>query len=256
MVGEGKELVDRLGSGVAPAVDRGGAIDAPLIFVERTGAAVIPVHLRGGRHERALSEAAAHIKHHLGAPQVRHKRMDRSIHHQAHTDGGGKVPDPIAAMDEAVHHRLLEHRVDDEMESRPVKQMGDVGSASGRQVVERKDLVSTIEKGFAQMRADKAGAAGHQVPNRGRGLTVTSHSRRLYIRGPTLLYLSSGLHGALHQPVEMAGEVALETADGSREPRLMLTREEDMEAHHLKSRRRSISAIARRLRRDRKTIRA
>ncbi len=42
--------------------------------------------------------------------------------------------------------------------------------------------------------------------------------------------------------------------DATGEPRSMLTQEEDVEAHHLKQRGCSISAVARHLGRDRKTI--
>ena len=49
-----------------------------------------------------------------------------------------------------------------QLEIRPVEQMRDVGLLAGEEIVEADDVVSLLDQPLAQMRAQKAGPAGHQ----------------------------------------------------------------------------------------------
>ena len=45
-----------------------------------------------------------------------------------------------------------------------VEQMGDVAPRAGEKIVDAEHVVAGLQKPFAQMRAEKAGAAGDQNP--------------------------------------------------------------------------------------------
>ena len=54
----------------------------------------------------------------------------------------------------------MEHRVDDEVETRSIAKMLDVVERPGREVVQNPDLVAFVQEQLREMRADEAGAAG------------------------------------------------------------------------------------------------
>ena len=162
VVGEREELVHRLRVGVQPALLRRRPVDAPVLLGERPLLAVVAVDLGGRRDQDALAEAVAVVEHDLGALDVRDHRVHRLLDDQAHADGGGEVVDDVALVDELADDRPGEHRVDDEVEARVLAQVGDVVDAAGREVVEREDLPALLEQRLAEVRADEAGAAGHE----------------------------------------------------------------------------------------------
>ena len=49
----------------------------------------------------------------------------------------------------------MDHVVPQQLEIRPVEQMGDVGLLAGEEIVEANDVVSLIDQPLAQMRAEK-----------------------------------------------------------------------------------------------------
>src|SRR5262249_6104711 len=125
-------------------------------------ALVVAVDLGGRGHEDPLPKAAAEVQDDLGAADVGHKCPHRLFHDQADADRGGKVPDAIASVDEAVDHRLVGDRIDYEMEVRPVDQIGDVVQSSGGQVIERVDLEVHRQERLAKMRPEEPCSASDQ----------------------------------------------------------------------------------------------
>ena len=133
-----------------------------LSSVERFWLAAIAVDLRGGGHEHALAEAVAVVEDVLGPLDVRDEGVHRLLDDQADSDRRCEMEDHVAPVDELVHDRRLEHRVDDEVEVAPFAQVRDVPLGTGREVVEREDLPAVVEKDLREVGADEAGSAGDE----------------------------------------------------------------------------------------------
>ena len=162
VVGEREELVHRLRVGVGPAALRRRAVDAAVVLGERPLLAVVAVDLGRRRDEDALAEGVRVLEHDLGAAEVRDERAHGLLDDQPHADRCREVVDDVAAVDELVHDGRREHRVDDEMEPRPVAEMGDVVERAGGEVVEDPDLVLLVEEELGEVRADESCAAGDE----------------------------------------------------------------------------------------------
>ena len=139
-----------------------GSVDAPVVLRQRAFLAVVAVDLGARRDEHALVELVAVLEHRLGSAHVRDHRVHRLLDDQPHADRGGEVVDDVALVDELADDRRRQHRVDDEVEARPVAQLLDVAMSSCREVVEDEDLLSLLEQLLGQMRADEARTARDQ----------------------------------------------------------------------------------------------
>ena len=112
VVGEREELVHRLRVGVGPAALGRRPIDAAVALLQRALLAVVAVDLGGGRDQHALVEPVALLEYVLGALEVDDERPNGLFDDQPHADRGGEVVDDVALVDELVHDRAREHRVD------------------------------------------------------------------------------------------------------------------------------------------------
>ena len=115
---EREELVHGLRVGVRPAALRRRPVDAAVVLGERPLLAVVAVDLGGRGDEDALAEGVRVLEHDLGAAEVGDERPHGLLDDEPHADRGGEVVDDVAAVDELVHDRRREHRVDDEVEAR------------------------------------------------------------------------------------------------------------------------------------------
>ncbi len=86
------------------------------------------------------------LEHDLGAPEVRDQRLYRLLDDEPHAHGRGKVVHDVAFVDELVDDRRMQHRVDDEVETRSITEILDVVERSGREIVEHPDLVALIQE--------------------------------------------------------------------------------------------------------------
>ena len=167
---ERQELVHRLRVGVQPAALGDGAVDTPVVLLQRPLLAVVSVDLRARRDQHALVELVAVLEHRRRALQVRDHRVHGLLDDQAHADGGRQVVDDVALVDELADDRRGEHRVDDEVKAGPVAQRLDVAMRACGKVVEDEDLRASIEQGFREVGADEARPARDQglLGHRGR----------------------------------------------------------------------------------------
>ena len=108
------------------------------------------------------------LEHDLGALEVRGERTQGVLHDQPDPDSGRQVDDDVTLVDQLVHHQLVEHRPLDEAEVGVRAHAVDVRQSPGGEVVERDHVVAPPEQALDEMRADEAGAAGHQIPGHGR----------------------------------------------------------------------------------------
>ena len=184
VVGEREELVHRLRVRVGPAPLRRRPVDAARVLHEGHVVARVAVDLRGRRDEHPLAEAVAELEHGLGALDVRDQRVDGLLDDQPHADRGREVVDDVALVDELVDDRRREHRVDDEVEVRPLAQRRHVRDRARRQVVESVDLPASREQELAEMRADEAGAARDERLPRPRRLSHGGKPSAGVRRGP------------------------------------------------------------------------
>jgi hypothetical protein len=70
------------------------------------------------------------------------------------------VVDDVTLVDELVHGRPVQDRVDDEVEARPVAKVRDVFERTGGEVVEHPHFVPFVQEQLGEVRADEAGAPG------------------------------------------------------------------------------------------------
>jgi hypothetical protein len=123
---------------------------------------VVAVHLGGRRDQHPLAEEVAVLEHDLGALEVRHEGVHGLLDDQAHPHRRCEVVDDVAAVDELVDDRAVEHGVDDEVELVAIAQMLHVRERPGGEVVERPDLPACGEQQLGEMGADEAGSARDQ----------------------------------------------------------------------------------------------
>src|SRR5215208_581707 len=159
---EREELVDRLRVRVQPAALAHRAVDATIVLRQRAFLAVIAVHLGARRDEHALVELVAVLEDRLGAADVRDHRVHRLLDDQPHADRGSEVVHDVALVDELADDRGRQHRVNDEVEPRPVAQLLDVAMSPGREIVEDVDLLTLLEQLLGEVGADEAGTACDQ----------------------------------------------------------------------------------------------
>ena len=65
---------------------------------------------------------------------------------QAHADHRGEVVDDVATVHELADDRRREHRIDNEMEPRPIGEMEDIALRARREIVEGEDLCPRVEQ--------------------------------------------------------------------------------------------------------------
>jgi len=109
-----------------------------------------------------LAEALAVLEDGLRPVDVRDERVHRLLDDQPHADRGGEVVHDVAAVDELVDDRRLQHRVDHEVEVAALAQVRDVSLRAGGEVVEDADFAARGGEGARDVRADEAGAAGDE----------------------------------------------------------------------------------------------
>ena len=162
VVREREELVHRLRVGVRPPALRRRPVDPPVVLGERPLLPMVAVDLGGRGDEHPLAEGVGVLQDELRPAEVRHERAHRLLDDQPHADGGGEVVDDVAAVDELVDGGRVQHRVDDEVEARPVAQVRDVLERAGREVVQHPHLDALVEQELGEVRADEPGSAGHE----------------------------------------------------------------------------------------------
>ena len=91
---------------------------------------------------------------------------DRRLDDQLDADGRREVKHGVAAIDVLRHHRFVEDGVDHAGEVWMRPEVIDVGNGSGRQVVDRDDLMAVVEQAFREVGTDKAGAASNHDVHR------------------------------------------------------------------------------------------
>src|SRR5262249_10279636 len=151
-----QELVERLGTGVAPAAFRRSAKHQGAILAEgdlRTQA--IDFGSRGEQHLLALPSGLG--EHDFGSVNIGLDGSDRAFDDQLDTDGGGQMADHVTAVYQLREHRLVVDAVDDQAESRVVLEVLDVVDFPGGEVVDDLDGVAPRQASVGEMRADEPG---------------------------------------------------------------------------------------------------
>src|SRR5262249_4586350 len=76
----------------------------------------------------------------------------------------------VAPLHQLAHQLLVARRADGVAESRPADEMGEVLDRAGGQVIEDRDLMTTVEKRLGEVRSDESCAARdectHQISSR------------------------------------------------------------------------------------------
>ena len=115
-----------------------------------------------GRGLQHLGPAALGHAQHVDRPHHRRlHRLDRVELIVARRGGAGEVVDLIDFQPDR-----LRDVVPDQLEVRPAEQVRDVRLLAGEEIVEADDVVPLVDEPFAQVRAEKARAAGDENASR------------------------------------------------------------------------------------------
>ena len=112
-----QELVDRLAARVGPPMFRRRSHHEIVVFIERHRRA-LAVNLRSRRDHDELLLLVGVPQHDLGPVDVGLDGVDRRFDDQLHADGGRKVKDDVAVVDQLGEQRLVGHAVDGVAEAR------------------------------------------------------------------------------------------------------------------------------------------
>src|SRR5262249_43727498 len=112
----------------------------------------IAIDLARGRLKDARIEPLGETEHVDGAKHARLDRVNRIVLIVHRARRAGEVVD-LVDLDVDRKHDIVPHK----LEMRMIQQMRDVAAPAGDETVETDDLVSTLEKALADMRAYEAG---------------------------------------------------------------------------------------------------
>ena len=111
-----------------------------------------------GRGLQHLRPAALGHAQHVDRPHHRGlHRLDGIVLVVARRGGAGQVVDLVDLQQDRQRHVVA-----NQLEVRPAEQMGDVRLLAGEEVVEADHVVPLLDQPLAEVRAEKAGAAGDQ----------------------------------------------------------------------------------------------
>ncbi len=109
------------------------------------------------------STLAKSIQNQQRGIDIAFNRLDRLLGDQCDADGGGKVINPIRAIDNIRDKRLFFDSPFDVLQTIMINHVGEVACLASRQIVNDDHPVALGEEQFGQMRADEARAAGNQT---------------------------------------------------------------------------------------------
>ena len=130
---------------------------APVVFPLRVHFRVA-INLAGGGLQDGHAQALGEAEHVDGAVHRNLGGGHRVVLVMHRGGGAGEVEDGIH-LDKQRHGDIVAHR----LEARVVQQVADIAAPAGEVIIHREHFGAAGEQGFAQMRAEKAGAAGDQA---------------------------------------------------------------------------------------------
>src|SRR5437588_1445941 len=108
VIGKGEELVDGLGTSIAPAAFGGRAIYRVVIFAERILRA-LSIYLRSGRQYAQVTETRGLAQHIVGAEDIGLNGIYRRFDDLLHADRRGEMKNNIGSADQRAQGRDVEN---------------------------------------------------------------------------------------------------------------------------------------------------
>ena len=127
----------------------------------------IAVHLGRRRLQDARLHALGEAQHVDRAVHARLRRLHR-VELVVDRRGGARQVEDLVDLDVERERHVVAHQ----LEARVAQEVRDVALGPREEVVDAKDVVAALDEPFAKMRAEEAGAPGHQ-----RALVVGAHGR-------------------------------------------------------------------------------
>src|SRR5712664_3223425 len=160
MIGQAKEFVDHLASGVSPS----GAGSTPkhdIVILSERDADPLTIDLRRASDNNSASVQKPRPQHRLSTHDVGLNRVHWLLDDQFYADRRSEMNYQRSFRRQPVDNNSIVDIGMDEAKSWMVKQMRDVRSTSSAEIVNRNHSIAFPQEGFSQVRADESSSSSY-----------------------------------------------------------------------------------------------